>query len=99
MLHHRHGNSANKAGYGCLMPALVAAFRAAWSVVPDTTDALAPFGVVSLSTADSEGAADIGSFRWAQTGSYGVLPNPAMPNTFMAHVRRRRRGGGQGYSQ
>ena len=68
------------------MPALVAAYRRAWSATPGTTDALAPFGVVSLSTGDSEGASDIGSFRWAQQGSYGVLPNAAMPNTFLAHV-------------
>lgn len=69
------------------MPALVAAFRSAWSVTPGTTDPLAPFGLVSLSTGDSEGAADVASFRWAQQGSYGVVPNAAMPNTFMAHVR------------
>jgi hypothetical protein len=34
----------------------------------------------------SEGGADIGSIRIAQTGSYGVLPNPAMPNTFLAQA-------------
>ena len=24
--------------------------------------------------------------RWAQTASYGVLPNPEMPNTFLAQA-------------
>ena len=26
------------------------------------------------------------SFRWAQQGSYGTVPNKLMPNTFMAHA-------------
>jgi hypothetical protein len=81
-----HGNSANKAGYGCLMPTLIAAWRKVWSAVPGTTDPNAPFGLVTLSTDDSEGAADMASFRWAQQGSYGVVPNPAMPNVYLAHA-------------
>ena len=68
------------------MPALIAAYRAAWSATPGTTDPMAPYGLVSLSTGDSEGAGDIASFRWAQSGSYGVAPNPAMPNVFIAHA-------------
>ena len=67
------------------MPALISAWRAAWSVVPGTTDPLAPFGLCTLSTDDSEGTGDIGSFRWAQGGSFGVVPNPIMPNVFLAH--------------
>ena len=46
---------------------------------------MAPFGVVSLSSHDSEGAADMASFRWAQQASYGTVPNKAMPAAFMAH--------------
>jgi len=70
-----------------MMPALVRAFRAAWSAVPGTTDPAAPFGLVTLSTDDSEGAADMASFRHAQTGGYGVVPNAAMPGaTFLAHA-------------
>jgi hypothetical protein len=80
-----HGNLLQQAGYACLMPALVRAFRAAWSATPGTTDPAAPFGLVTLSQGDSEGAADMASFRWAQSGSYGVVPNPAMPNAFWAH--------------
>lgn len=68
------------------MPALVALWRKAWSVIPQTTSPKAPFGIVSLSPGDSEGAADIASFRWSQGANYGVVPNPAMPATFLAHA-------------
>jgi len=81
-----HGNSARRAGYACMMPALVAAYRAAWSATPGTTDPLAPFGIVSLSTGDSEGAGDIASFRFAQSASYFGVPNPALPGVFLAHA-------------
>jgi len=81
-----HGNSMYNFGYSCLMPALVSSWRKAWSVQPGTTLPYAPFGVVSLSQGDSEGNKDIASFRWSQTGSWGVLPNQDMPNTFMAHA-------------
>jgi hypothetical protein len=69
-----------------MMPGLVRAYRAAFSATPGTTDPLAPFGIVSLSTADSEGAADIGSFRFAQSASYFAVPNAALPNAFLAHA-------------
>lgn len=81
-----HGNSLNHAGYGCLMPALVRAFRAAWSATPGTTNPLAPFGITTLSADDSEGAADMASFRWAQSANFGVVPNDALPNVFLAHA-------------
>jgi sialate O-acetylesterase len=81
-----HGNSAENAGYACLMPGLVRSFREAWSATPGTTDPNAPFGIVTLSTADSEGAADIASFRFAQAASYFAVPNPALPNSFLAHA-------------
>lgn len=69
-----------------MMPRLVELWRREWSRTPNTTDPLFPFGLVSLSTSDSESAADIGSFRFAQVASYGTLPNPAMPNTWVAHA-------------
>ena len=81
-----HGNSALNVGYSCMMPKLIDLFRQEWSKVPGTTDPLFPFGLVSLSTSDSEGSSDIGSFRFAQTGSYGVVPNPLMKNSWMAHA-------------
>jgi hypothetical protein len=68
-----------------MMPALIASWRAAWSATAGTTDPLAPFGVCTLSADDSEGAADMGSFRFAQTGSFGVAPNEAMPRVYIAH--------------
>jgi hypothetical protein len=44
---------------------------------------LAPFGVVALPKSGTEGNPNIELMRWAQTGGYGVLPNNAMPNTFL----------------
>ena len=69
-----------------MMPRLVELWRREWSKVPNTTDPLFPFGLVTLSTSDSESAGDIGSFRFAQTGSWGVLPNPDMPRTWTAQA-------------
>ena len=69
-----------------MMPKLISRWRAEWSATPGTTDPAAPFGLVTLSTDDSEGAGDMASFRFAQSGSYGTAPNAAMPNTFMAHA-------------
>lgn len=80
-----HGNYLSASGYACMMPALVASWRAAWSETPGTTDPLAPFGICTLSADDSEGAADMASFRFAQSGSFGVAPNEAMPNVYIAH--------------
>lgn len=85
-----HGNSGTSSqpasGYGCMMPNLVKLWRQQWSKEPETTSPNAPFGIVSISSHDSEGAPDMASFRWAQQGSYGTVPNPVMPNTFMAHA-------------
>ena len=69
-----------------MMPKLIERWRRDWSATPGTTDPLAPFGLVTLSTDDSEGAGDMGSFRFAQSGSYGSAPNAAMPATFIAHA-------------
>jgi hypothetical protein len=85
-----HGNSGTSSqpasGYGCMMPKLVELFRKTWTAgTGSAADALA-FGIVSLSSHDSEGAQDMASFRWAQQGSYGTVPNKIMPNTFMAHA-------------
>jgi sialate O-acetylesterase len=81
-----HGNFGTQSGYGCTMPALIKYWREQWSATPGTTAATAPFGLVSLSPDDSEGSPDMGSFRWAQSGGFGVVPNSAMPNVFMAHA-------------
>ena len=80
------GNSLLKTGYSCLMPALVSEWRALWSATPGTTDHNAPFGVVTLASSGSEGGRNLGSMRLAQTAGYGVLPNPAMPHTFLVQA-------------
>jgi len=85
-----HGNSGTAdqppSGYACMMPKLVSLWRKEWSKLPNTTDPMAPFGIVSLSAHDSEGAKDMASFRWAQQASYGTVPNAVMPKTFMSHA-------------
>ena len=43
-------------------------------------------GVVTLAAGGGEGGSDMGGMRWSQTANYGVLPNPAMPNTFVAQA-------------
>ncbi len=80
------GNSLEKTGYGCQMPAMMKLWREVWSTEPGTTDPQAPFGIVSLAAGGSEGGSDIGGMRWSQSANYGVMPNPDMPNAFMAHA-------------
>jgi hypothetical protein len=80
------GNAIANTGYSCAMRQLINGWRAAWSKTPGTTDALAPFGVVTLASSGSEGGPDFGTMRIAQTMSYGVLPTPDVPNTFVAQA-------------
>ena len=80
------GNVIANTGYSCAMRQLINGWRAAWSKTPGTTDALAPFGVVTLASSGSEGGPDFGTMRVAQTMSYGVLPTPDVPNTFVAQA-------------
>lgn len=68
------------------MPSMIDLWRAQWSVEPGTTDPMAPFGLVGISTGDSEGNPDLASFRWSQQANYGVVPNVRMPNVFMARA-------------
>ncbi len=85
-MHNLFGNSAQKTGYACLMEALVKQWRMLWSATAGTTEADAPFGFVTLAPSGGEGGSDIGTMRWAQTASYGVAPNPALPRTFVAQA-------------
>jgi hypothetical protein len=80
------GNVLANSGYACAMRQLINGWRAAWSKTPGTTDPLAPFGVVTLASSGSEGGPNFGTMRIAQTMSYGVLPTPTMPNTFVAQA-------------
>lgn len=85
-MHGVKGNSLQKTGYACAMPSLVKLWREKWSAVSGTTDPNAPFGVVALPGSGSEGGPNMGAMNIAQTASYGTLPNPAMPNTFLAEA-------------
>lgn len=82
------GNVQAKTGYACSTHNLVTSWREQWSVVPDTTSAVFPFGIVSLAAGTSEGhGKNMGNFRHAQTASYGFLPGPkgsGMESTFIA---------------
>eukprot|EP00041_Stephanoeca_diplocostata_P018767 m.396690 g.396690 ORF g.396690 m.396690 type:complete len:756 (+) comp21114_c0_seq4:60-2327(+) len=81
------GSSTHDIGYSCEQRVLVEGWRKIWSDEPGTTDPMAPFGVVTLASSGAEGADNaMGAMRVAQTAGYGVLPNPAMPNTFMAQA-------------
>jgi hypothetical protein len=80
------GNVIANTGYACALRQLITGWRAAWSKTPGTTDPLAPFGVVTLASSGSEGGPNFGAMRIAQTLSYGVLPTPTMPNTFVAQA-------------
>lgn len=84
-MHNMFGNQLRHSGYACLMPTLVSQWRSIWSATSGT-DPMAPFGLVTLAPSGTEGGSDIGTMRWAQTGNYGTLPNPVMPNTFIAQA-------------
>ena len=79
------GNSARGVGYGCALPKMIAKYRARWSATAGTTDPLVPFGIVTLAAGTSEGSTrNMAGMRWSQTCNYGVMPNAACPNTFLA---------------
>jgi len=78
------GNAHQERGYSCALSKMIAAWRGLFSAVPGTTDPMAPFGIVTLTGQGDEGHPDIGGMYLAQTGGHGVLPNPDMPNTFLA---------------
>lgn len=83
------GSAIHNVGYSCAQRALVAGWRKVWSETPGTTEPMAPFGIVTLASSGSEGGADIGAMRLAQTAGYGVLPGPegsGMENTFFAQA-------------
>ncbi|XP_076822107.1 sialate O-acetylesterase-like [Clavelina lepadiformis] len=71
--------------YSCSFPAMIEDWRKSWHQgTMGHSDPQFPFGFVQL--ANDEGPDD-GSFpviRWHQTADYGYVPNPKMPNTFMA---------------
>lgn len=79
------GNYLDKTGYACLFPAMIADWRASWSLVPGTTDPLAPFVFSTIADGSDESfGINMARLRLAQTASYGIVPNAAMPNTAQA---------------
>jgi len=83
------GSWLGRLGYGCALPLLVRTWRDAWSSAgANTTQPLAPFGVVVLAPRSGYpgGSRDYGGMRWSQTANFGTLPNLAMPNTFLAQT-------------
>jgi hypothetical protein len=72
-MHGSPGSALSGEGYGCMMAGMVAAWREAWSVIPDTTHPVAPFGVVTIAPSGSEGADyHLSAFRWAQVSATAV---------------------------
>ena len=83
--------------YNCTFPEMIADWRSKWAEGSDTRPDF-PFGFVQLNSIGNattyDGPADPGDdlsadfgyagLRWSQTASYGTVPNPAMPNVFMA---------------
>ena len=65
---------------------MIEAWRGYWSATPGTTDRQAAFGIVTLAAGGSEGhPQNMAGMRWSQSANYGDVPNPAMPNVFLAH--------------
>jgi hypothetical protein len=85
-MHGVKGNTLKHTGYACAQEALVRLFREKWSAVAGTTSPDAPFGIVAIPPSGTEGGPNLGAMNIAQTGSFGFLPNAAMPNTFIAET-------------
>ncbi|KAJ9456122.1 hypothetical protein DIPPA_18274 [Diplonema papillatum] len=79
------GNAAQNRGYACEVPAMIEEWRTLFSQSGQTSPS-APFGLVTIANSGSEGHPDMGGMHLAQMGSYGLIPNPAMPNTFLGHA-------------
>ncbi|XP_073440971.1 sialate O-acetylesterase isoform X1 [Dendrobates tinctorius] len=72
--------------YNCTFPALIRDWRRSFHEGSlGQTDPTFPFGFVQLSTCQKRQQDDnFPVIRWHQTADYGYVPNPRMPNTFMA---------------
>lgn len=79
------------------MPRLVQTWRSVWWSGEPTNGpsegssgaraGYSPFGIVTLAAGTAEGhGSHMAALRWSQTGNYGDLPNPAMPDTFIGHA-------------
>ncbi|XP_078607954.1 sialate O-acetylesterase-like [Branchiostoma floridae x Branchiostoma japonicum] len=73
--------------YSCSFPGMIDSWRKEWYMgTGGQTDRHFPFGFVQLSTTGKPSDTGMGytAIRWHQTADYGYVPNPAMPNVFMA---------------
>nr|KAF6312227.1 sialic acid acetylesterase [Pipistrellus kuhlii] len=73
--------------YNCTFPALIEDWRQTFHLGSHRqTERRLPFGFVQLSAVLTEEESDDGfsQIRWHQTADLGYVPNPRMPNTFMA---------------
>ncbi|KAM4828450.1 sialate O-acetylesterase isoform 2-T3 [Thomomys bottae] len=77
----------NRDKYNCTFPALIADWRQSFhDGSQGQTEHLFPFGFVQLSSYLGPEKSDdrFPQIRWHQTADFGYVPNPIMPNTFMA---------------
>ena len=83
-------SAAKATKYNCTFPAMIAAWRNAWSVgTAGQTDPQFAFGFVQLSVwGDPHDPPTPGEYvaqvRWGQTADKGFVPNERLPNVFMA---------------
>lgn len=78
------GNVLEGTGYACSLVTIVTDWRQLWSSTPGTTASNVPFGIFTIAPGGSEGDTNgLPPFRLAQTGNYGQLPSPSLPNTFL----------------
>jgi len=83
--HFDAGSLPDNTGYACTLPAMVRAYRAAWSAEPGTTPADFPFGSVLLADGSDFGSpGNLAQVVRAQTAGFGALPNAAVPASFFA---------------
>ena len=80
------GSPLDHSGYACSLAAMIRDWRRYWTYDPGTTDALAPFGLVTIHPQGCEGNSQIGLLRHAQTANVGHAPNELLPNVFVAQA-------------
>ncbi|XP_078688520.1 sialate O-acetylesterase-like isoform X2 [Branchiostoma floridae x Branchiostoma belcheri] len=79
-------NTPEPDSYSCSFPGMIDSWRKEWHTgTGGQTDRHFPFGFVQISTS-TPGAMGMSypAIRWHQTADYGYVPNPVMPNVFMA---------------
>nr|XP_054748455.1 sialate O-acetylesterase-like [Lytechinus pictus] len=71
--------------YNCLFPHMINSWRKEWyTSTGGVMNPQFPFGFVQLCNSEYPGNANFTALRWHQTADYGYVPNPLMPDVFMA---------------